>query len=284
MASTVLITGATSGIGRHTALRLAGRGHSVMATGRNEHRLAALAAEAKASGLSEQLWTHPLDVTDEASIAAARAELERRTGDPGPGALVNNAGYSAPGPLELVGDAELRAQFDTNVFGLMAVTRAFAPAMRLRGSGRIVNVSSVMGRMTLPLHGPYNASKYAVEALTDALRMELAPFGVEVVAVAPGTIRSDFEDTALAGFERYRDADSPYDRALAGIGQVYARAYGRSPGPDKAARLIQHAIEDSRPRARYLTARSRLELAVLGGLPPRAADALKRRAVGLTAG
>lgn len=281
MATTVLITGATSGIGRAAALRLAARGHLVLATGRNDQRLAELAAEAHAAGLGERLSTWPLDVTSEDSIAAARTEFERWSGTSAPDALVNNAGYSAPGPLELVDDAQLREQFDTNVFGLMTVTRAFAAQMRQRGSGRIVNVSSIMGRMTLPLHGPYNASKYAVEALTDALRMELAPFGVKVVAIEPGNIRSAFEHTALAGFARYRDSDSPYDDAVAGINEVYARAYRRSPGPDRPALLIQRAIEDRRPRARYITTPSRLQLALFRALPTPAADALKRRATGL---
>src|ERR1700733_9145953 len=168
----ILITGATAGIGRHAALHLAHAGHRVIATGRRKDALAALAKEAKGT----KLETMELDVTVASSIEAAKAEVDKRTDGYGLDVLVNNAGYGLMGPLEEISDADLRAQYDTNVFGLVAMTRAFLPQMRLRGSGRIVNVSSMGGRMTFPFMGAYNSTKYAIESMSDALRMELAPF------------------------------------------------------------------------------------------------------------
>jgi NAD(P)-dependent dehydrogenase (short-subunit alcohol dehydrogenase family) len=140
----ILVTGATSGIGRDAALRLARAGHRVLAGGRRPDALAELATQGEVEPLA-------LDVADAASVEAARAEVERRTAGAGLDVLVNNAGYALPGPLEALSDADLRALFDTNVFGLLAVTRAFLPRMRERGAGRVVNVGSVMGRLTSSL-------------------------------------------------------------------------------------------------------------------------------------
>src|SRR5579871_1628690 len=173
---TILITGATSGIGRETALYLARRGHRVIASGRNREQLASLKEEAAGAALE----TVRLDVCDAQSIAEAAKEVERTTGGRGIDALVNNAGFGFAVAADEMTDADLRAQFETNVFGLMAMVRAFVPQMRARGRGRIVNVSSVGGRVTLPFFGAYNATKYAVESLSDAMRIELKPFGVDV--------------------------------------------------------------------------------------------------------
>jgi NAD(P)-dependent dehydrogenase (short-subunit alcohol dehydrogenase family) len=196
----ILITGATSGIGRDAALRLARAGHLVLAGGRRPDALAALARDARG-----RLEPVTLDVTDPASVAAARALVERRTGGRGLDVLVNNAGYALPGPLEALAERDLRELFDTNVFGLLAVTRAFVPAMRERGQGRVVNVGSIMGRVAMPLLGAYNATKHAVAAMTETLRMELAPFGITVVLVEPGAVRTGFASRALAGLAPYRD-------------------------------------------------------------------------------
>jgi NAD(P)-dependent dehydrogenase (short-subunit alcohol dehydrogenase family) len=190
----ILITGATSGIGRDAALRLARAGHLVLAGGRRADALATLAREG-----GGRLEPVVLDVTDPASVAAARELVDRRTGGRGLDVLVNNAGFALPGPLEALAEEDLRMLFDTNVFGLLAMTRAFLPGMRERGQGRVVNVGSIMGRVAMPLLGAYNASKHAVAALTDALRMELAPFGISVVLVEPGAIRTGFAARALAG-------------------------------------------------------------------------------------
>ena len=275
----ILITGATSGIGRDAALRLAGAGHLVLAGGRRRDALAGLAAESR--GRIEPLV---LDVTEPASVEAARELVERRTGGRGLDVLVNNAGYALPGPLEALAEADLRGLFDTNLFGLLAVTRAFLPAMRERGLGRVVNVGSIMGRVAMPLLGAYNASKHAVAAVTDALRMELAPFGVTVVLVEPGALRTGFAARALAGLDPYRDPGSPYAAALAGTDAAWARVYKFAPGPSAAGRAIARAATADRPAPRYVVpARNRLVVAALASLPTPAADAAKRRIMGLPA-
>ena len=207
MSQTILITGATSGIGRDAALYLASRGHRVIGTGRNERAL----AELRDAGV------HALrmDVTDDASIASAAAQVDAITDGYGLDVLVNNAGYGLFGPLEMLSDRDVRAQFDTNVFGLLAVTRTFLPQMRERGAGKIINVSSVGGRLTLPLGGAYNATKYAVESMSDALRMEVKQFGVSVVLIEPGYIKTNFASTTVGLLKDYSAEGSPYANALA---------------------------------------------------------------------
>jgi NAD(P)-dependent dehydrogenase (short-subunit alcohol dehydrogenase family) len=278
-ARTVLITGATSGIGRAAALRLVRGGHLVLAGGR---RADALAALVRAGG--GRLEPVVLDVTDPGSVEAARELVERRTGGRGLDVLVNNAGFALPGPLETLAEADVRQLFETNVFGLLAVTRAFLPAMRERGRGRVVNVGSIMGRVAMPLLGAYNASKHAVVAITDALRMELAPFGITVVLVEPGAVRTGFAARALAGLAPYRDPASAYAPALAGTDAAWSRVYRLAPGPSAAGRTVARAATTARPAARYVVpAHNRLVVAALELLPTAAADATKRRIMGLPA-
>jgi NADP-dependent 3-hydroxy acid dehydrogenase YdfG len=273
----ILITGATSGIGRDAAMRLARAGHLVLAGGRRADALASLARDS--GGRVEPM---ALDVTDPGSVEAARELVERRTGGRGLDVLVNNAGYALPGPLEALAEADLRELFDTNLFGLLAVTRAFLPAMRERGQGRVVNVGSIMGRVAMPLLGAYNASKHAVAAVTEALRMELAPFGITVVLVEPGAVRTGFAARALAGLAPYRDPGSPYAAILAGTDAAWARVYRLAPGPASAGRAIARAATADHPAPRYVVpARNRLVVAALTVLPTAAADAAKRRIMGL---
>jgi NAD(P)-dependent dehydrogenase (short-subunit alcohol dehydrogenase family) len=279
-ARSILITGATSGIGRDAALRLARDGHLVLAGGRRTDALAELARSA-ARARGGRLEPLVLDVTDPASVEAARDQVRRRTGGRGLDVLVNNAGFALPGPLEALAERDLRELFDTNVFGLLAMTRAFVPEMRERGSGRVVNVGSIMGRVTMPLLGAYNASKHAVAALTDALRMELQPFGITVVLVEPGAVRTPFAARALERLAPYRDPASPYAAALSGTDAAWARAYRFAPGPAVAGRAVRRAATSPRPARRYVVpARNRLLLAALAALPTGAADATKRRVMG----
>lgn len=276
---TILITGATSGIGRHAALHLAARGHRVIATGRREGALAELAREAGALDL------HPLrlDVTDAASIAAAVDAVDALTEGHGLDALVNNAGYGQGGPVLEVDDAAVRRQYDTNVFGLLAVTRAFAPKMIERGAGRILNVSSIGGRATLPLLGVYNSTKYAVESLSDALRMELAPFGVQVVLIEPGGIDTNFNATVVDSLEgQERMYTGPWAAVAAEVDAITARFEAFAPGPLVISQVMTRAIEGRRPRARYVAPfKDAMMLRALTALPTRLVDWALSRLFGL---
>lgn len=277
----ILITGATAGIGRHAALHLARKGHRVFATGRKQEALTSLAAEAQ--GLP--LETLRLDVCDPASIEEARAEVARRTNGHGIDVLINNAGYGLAAPLAEMRDADLRAQFETNVFGVMAVTRAFLPAMMERGEGRVINVSSIGGRVTFPLFGAYHASKYALEALSDALRNEVAPFGVKVVIVEPGPVRTNFADTSLASVQPYRTATSAYGPVFALAEQIQRQADAMAVGPESTSRVLERAITSRRPPARYVVPfGSGLMLWAMRLLPTPVLDALMRRFMGLLPG
>jgi short-subunit dehydrogenase len=276
---TVLVTGATAGIGRFVALDLASRGHRVFATGRSAGALASLASEAASKSLS--LSTLLLDVTSDESIREAAAAVLAQTGGHGVDVLVNNAGYGQGGPLLEVSDDTLREQFDTNVFGLMAVTRAFVPEMLARGRGWIVNVSSVGGRVTFPFFGAYHASKYALEALSDALRAELRSFGVHVAVVEPGPIRSRFSERAFGSLPAAQEA-SPYSASYALAGGIRSVSDRASFGPEHVARAVANAIGSRWPRARYVAPWFlAIPLAFLPLMPTRLMDALFRRVFGL---
>ncbi len=241
----ILVTGATAGIGKAAAIHLKAKGHRVIGTGRNEKAL----AELKTAGIDAL----SLDVTSQRSIDAAKAEVDRLTNGYGLDVLVNNAGYGLFGPLEMLTDADVRAQFDTNVFGLLAVTRAFLPAMRDRRSGRIVNVSSVGGRMTFPLGGAYHATKYAVEAMSHALRMELRGFGIKVSVIEPGYIKTEFTATTMNLLGKYvADESSPYAAVLARVADAGGGAERFAVGPSSVSRAIESASVSRFPRARYV--------------------------------
>jgi NAD(P)-dependent dehydrogenase (short-subunit alcohol dehydrogenase family) len=241
---TILITGATSGIGRDTAIHLHDKGHRVIATGRNEKAL----AELNQAGLIARR----LDVTDPESIAALAREVDRITDGEGLDALVNNAGYGLFGPLEILSEEDVRAQFETNVFGLLAVTREFIPAMRARGAGRIVNISSVGGRITFPLGGAYHATKYAVEAMSDALRVELKQFGIDVILIEPGYIKTNFTSTTLELLNPYEDESSPYAASFALTQGIEEKLDRVGAEPRVVSKAIARAIESRWPRARYV--------------------------------
>lgn len=259
---TILITGATAGIGRITALHLARQGHHVIATGRKTAELEALAREAG----ELRVDTLPLDVTSASSIASAVTAVGALTAGRGVDVLVNNAGFGVLGPTSEISDAELRRQYDTNVFGLMAVTRAFLPAMRERRAGRIINLSSVGGLVTLPFFGVYNSTKYAVESLSDALRYELRAFGIDVVLVEPGVIRTNFEATAVASLHTF--AASPYGAAIARYEQLSRRLDRFASDPLLIARTIGEAVAARRPRARYVAPFSSTALILLKAVAP----------------
>lgn len=269
----VLITGCSSGIGRAAAAHLARNGWRVYATARRPDTLADLA---KAGCI-----TLRLDVCDEASMKDAVARIEKAEG--AVGALVNNAGYEQTGPIEEVPMDLVRREFETNVFGLMRLTQLVLPGMRRQGWGRIVNLSSVGGRLTFPGGGAYHASKYAVEAISDALRFEVRGFGIDVVVVEPGSIKTRFGDTAIAGSDPGATRpDGPYaefNRVVAErvIG-VYEGWMSRFAAPPEAvAKVIGRALAARRPRTRYVvTPGARAMIATRRLLPDRAFDALLR--------
>ena len=250
---TVLITGATAGIGRMTALHLAKQGHRVIATGRKAAELARLRAEATAELAilgTGTLDTLLLDVTSLASISAAVEEVEQLTGGRGIDVLVNNAGFGVLGPTSEISDAEMRRQYETNVFGLMNVTRAFLPKMIERGAGRVINVSSVGGRITLPYFGVYNSTKYAVESLSDAMRYELRPLGIDVALIEPGVIRTNFEATAVSNLNQY--SNTRFKVAVEKYEQMSKMADKFASNPIVIAKAIARAVNARRPAARYV--------------------------------
>ena len=267
----VLITGCSTGIGRASAERLAARGWRVYATARDVGKIKDLAR----SGCE----ILPLDVTDEDSMRAAVGEVERREG--AVGVLVNNAGYSQSGAVEGVPMEKVRRQFEANVFGLVRMCQLVLPGMRRQGWGRIVNISSMGGRLTFPGGGHYHATKYAVEALSDALRFEVAGFGVGVVVVEPGLIRTRFADAATGSMEGDPAKDGPYASFNAAVAKAVRDNYERGPflklggGPETVAATIERAITVQRPSARYaVTPSAHLFIGLRRLLPDRAWDAL----------
>ncbi|MDQ3145408.1 MAG: SDR family oxidoreductase, partial [Actinomycetota bacterium] len=202
--ATVLITGCSSGFGRLAAQAFARKGHTVVATMRTPEKGKDLVQEAETSGLD--LRVVALDVTDEASVRSAVDEAIEAVGPLD--VLVNNAGIELRSSIEEAGDAEVQAQFDTNVFGLLRVVRAVVPAMRQRRAGVVVNVGSIAGLVARPYGGLYAASKHAVEAITEALHYELAPFGVRVAVIEPGQFATDLLSNALVA-ANFTEA-SPY--------------------------------------------------------------------------
>ncbi len=273
----VLITGASSGIGRAAAVELAGRGHRVFASAR---RLAALEELAQAH---PGIAAVPLDVTDDASVDDAVRAVDELTAGHGLDVLVNNAGYALGGPIEALSGEAVEHQFQTNVFGLLRVTRAFLPSMRARRSGRLINLSSVVGRVAFPGMGVYGATKFAVEALSDTLRMELAGFNISVSLVEPG-----FVATGIGAASAQQAAEFPvtidgYEELATAAGTWVAKQIAENAiSPEQVARRIADAATARRPKARYLLpASSRVLVGTMGALPSGAADRAKRRVLGL---
>jgi NAD(P)-dependent dehydrogenase (short-subunit alcohol dehydrogenase family) len=269
----VLITGCSTGIGRATAAHLAARGWRVYATARRLEAIADLAA----GGCK----TLALDVCDETSIRAAVDTVVRTEG--AVGVLINNAGYGQEGVFEEVPMAEVRRQFETNVFGLTLLTQLVLPGMRGQHWGKIVNVSSMGGKLTLPGGAFYHASKHAVEAISDALRFEVKGFGVDVIVIEPGPIKTQFGDTAVDRLRGVEAGSGPYAKFNAILAQRIREAYDGSPmarfaaGPEAVAEVIEQAITAARPRTRYpVTFAARFLMRLRSWLPDRAFDAFLR--------
>jgi NADP-dependent 3-hydroxy acid dehydrogenase YdfG len=275
---TILITGASSGIGRASALKLAADGHRVIATARREELLSQLAAESRGEILPLRL-----DVRDAQSINDAVAHVREHTPD-GLDVLVNNAGYALSGPVETLSIDAVRAQFETNVIGLLGVTRALLPDMRTHGSGRIINVSSVVGRVTFPGMGVYGATKYAIEAISDALRVELAGFGLDVVLIEPAFVNTDIGTaSAHAAAEHATPADD-YADMQAAISAYLEQQISSAIPASSVADVIAKAATTKRPKTRYVVpGRAKILISALNTLPTRMADNGKRRTAKLPA-
>ena len=267
----VLITGCSTGIGRATAERLASRGWNVYATARKPESIADL----KSRGCK----TLALDVCDDASMRAAVDTVEKAEG--AVGVLINNAGYGLEGAFEEVPISEIRRQFETNVFGLIAMTKLVLPAMRRQRWGRVVNMSSMGGAFTFPGGAYYHATKHAVEALSDALRFEVKGFGIDVIVIQPGPIKTRFGDTAVGAIPSPKD--SPYAAFNVVLEKQIREAYEGGPmarfaaPPEAVAEVIEKAISAATPRTRYkVTVAARVLMGLRRWLPDRAFDAFLR--------
>lgn len=243
----IIITGASAGIGEATARRLARGGAKVVITARRPDRLEALARAIDPSGA--RVLAVAGDITSDTDrrklVEAALAKFGRIDG------LVNNAGYGTRGPVEIAPIDVIRKNYETNVFSLIALTQLVLPAMRERGSGCIVNIGSVAGRIARPLSSIYDSTKHALEALTDGLRGELKPFGVRVTLIRPGFILTEFVDAANAASTGVIGNAGPYAPYLGGFRVGYDRLRHIAGTPDDIARLVERALVSDNPAPRY---------------------------------
>ena len=271
---TVLITGASSGIGLAAALYMAGKGYSVVGTSRSEEGLDALGREAANRGFN--LQGVQLDVNDDEAVGEALPRIIAEHS--GIEVLVNNAGYGLWGPIESVSMEQLRAQFETNFFAAVRMIKAVLPQMTRRRSGTIVNISSVLGRMGTPFNGAYVASKFALEGLSESMRVELWPLGVRVALVEPGLIRTRFHDNQIIG-EQAHSADLPHSPYV----QQYRRRRRRiellGSDPVKVAKVVHKIVRSRRPRFRYpVNPEARAGMLATRLMPERLFQALMSRA------
>jgi NAD(P)-dependent dehydrogenase (short-subunit alcohol dehydrogenase family) len=277
----VVVTGASSGIGAACALHLDRLGYLVFAGVRKKEDGDALKGRA-----SERLRIVFIDVVDATSIATAAETVEAAVAGGGLSGLVNNAGIAVVGPLEFLSVDDLRKQFEVNVIGPIAVTQAFLPLLR-RGHGRIVNMGSIGGRWATPFAGPYSASKFALEALTDALRVELHASGIEVSIIEPGNVATPIWEKSKTSAD-IREAKFPevarqiYGRHMAAVRRFAENAAGAGIDADVVAQAVAHALMARRPKTRYLVGRdAKVRAALAKALPDRMRDVLVMRRLGL---
>jgi NAD(P)-dependent dehydrogenase (short-subunit alcohol dehydrogenase family) len=276
----VLISGASTGIGRACTEHLDGLGFTIFAGVRNQADADSL--RGAGSGRTQPLM---LDVTESESIAAAMRAVDEAS-PTGLAGLVNNAGVSVGGPLEFVALDEWRRQLEVNFIGQVAVTQAALPALR-KARGRVVNMTSIGGRLASPFLGPYNASKYALEAVTDSLRLELRQFGIEVAAVEPGAVVTPIWEKGRASAEQ-ATANMPaealklYGAGFAAISKFISQGERTGVPALEVARAVEHALTASRPKTRYVVGRdAKVRLALTRLLPTRVMDRVIGRAMGL---
>ena len=276
-----MITGASTGIGAACALHLDRLGWRVFAGVRKQADAETLKAQS-----SPRLTPISLDVTDTVSISTAASAVAGAVGQAGLAGLVNNAGIVVPGPIEFLPLTDLRRQLEINVVGQVAVTQAFLPLIRA-GRGRIVNMGSIAGRMATPFTGAYAASKFALEAITDALRLEVAPWGISVSIVEPGAVATPIWEKSARTAEAMLGSVQPealvlYAEAIEAVKRTAADAAKRAVDPVDVARIVEHALTATRPRTRYVVGREakfRAAMALL--VPDRVRDNLVAKAMGL---
>ncbi len=274
----ILITGASSGIGEATARHLAGEGATVVLAARRRERLQRLAEEIAASG--GRALAIPTDITVDAD---RRHLIERTLHVYGRlDALINNAGYGQRGPIECVPIEAIRQNFETNLFSLIALTQLVIPILRTQGCGRIVNVSSVAGRIARPFSAVYDATKHALEAISDGLRGELAPFGIHVIVIEPGFIRTEFLHVAQDVSRPVLEHAEPYAPFIADLDRWYERWQRWAGRPEAVAAVIRRALTDEPPRPRYaVPGHAHLLLALKRWFPESLFDRLLRQQMGL---
>ncbi len=239
----ILITGCSTGIGRDCVSRLSLSGYTVAATARRPEALADIPAALKLG----------LDVTVKESIENAVNEVERKFGRID--VLINNAGFGAHSTIEEIPEDALLAMYDVNVFGLIRMIKAVVPVMRKNNGGRIINIGSIVGKFSTPVNGLYSSTKYAVEALSDSLRLELADFGIKVILIEPGSIKTNFFETVKSHTGIISsNKNSIYHDLYENFGIFIANSRRGAPGPEAVSYIVQKAIETSRPRARYKAA------------------------------
>src|SRR5882762_6501965 len=278
----VLITGATDGLGKAAALLLAERGYRVFAAGRSAAKRAQLDALAREKKLP--LETFEMDVCDDASVKAGVLSALDKAG--AIDVLINNAGLVYAGAVEDLRMEDWRRQFETNFFGVVRVTQAVLPHMRERRKGRILMMSSVSGFVTPPTQGAYSASKHAIEALSNALRYELYPFGIHTILIQPGYIVTGIQKTAMQLTQKYEEKfeTGPYAKIYASyLGNATSTRARSKTTPEDCARIMLKAIEAPRPKARYgLTPLATLAKFTNWALTDNAADHMIRRRYGIT--
>jgi NAD(P)-dependent dehydrogenase (short-subunit alcohol dehydrogenase family) len=276
----VVITGTSTGIGAASAIHLAQKGFRVFAGVRRSADGEALKARAPGD-----LTPLIIDITDHATVSAAADTVAKAVGSRGVAGLVNNAGIVKPGPLEFQPIEDFRMQLEVNLVGHVAVTQAFLPLIR-RGHGRIVNVGSIGGRLVLPLHGAYSASKFGMEAVSDALRLELRQWRIPVSLIDPGATATAIFGKTLAAIDEVKAAldgagDKRYDEQIAAIRRLVEKTAADAADPVVLARAVAHALMSDKPKSRYLAGHGAKEAAVLART---ASDAIKDRAVAREAG
>lgn len=274
MHRSILVTGASSGIGEACAVILAQKGFRVYAAARRVEMLKPLA------GLGGgRITPMALDVTNEASIKMA---VDKVLSDGSLYGLVNNAGISVMGPTEDVSIEQWRAQYETNVFGLVAMVQAVLPGMRAQQVGRIINIGSIAGRIAAPFQGAYASSKHAVEGLSDSLRREVEPFGIKVSVVRPGFINTPFGEAEQESLRAYEIEDNAYARYVTAFRDWHAKGHPAAPGPNIVADAVHHALTADRPHSRYVVPAKNIPSVMIRNLAPSAiADRLLKKIMGL---